>query len=286
MTSYTFQNGDPLRLDLFVVSKLPDLSRSYIKYLATHGKIMVNGEVPQKSGLNLRTGDVVDVHYDQITDEEIPIIDLPILYEDDDCVVVEKPAGLLTHSKGAFNPEATIATFIEPRLKDYVGDRAGIVHRLDRITSGVIICAKTAAAHTHLQKQFSIRKTKKTYMAVVEGKLEPTQAIIDMPIERNPKKPQTFRVGANGKTAQTAYKVLESNDTYSLVELKPHTGRTHQLRVHMANQGHPIVGDTLYGAQPAERVFLHAAALEITLPNRERKVFESPVPASFKALLS
>lgn len=284
MSSYTFKEHAK-RLDAFLVEQLPHLSRSFLQGLCAAGKVTINGKVETKSGFNLRFGDKVELDYDHEAYMVIPKISLTILYEDDDCLVVEKPAGLLTHSKGVFNPEATVATFIKDRVSELQGERAGIVHRLDRITSGIIICAKTPDAQVWLQKQFSIRKVKKTYIAVVEGAMVPEQAIIDMPIERNPKKPQTFRVGHNGKTAQTAYRVLTSNQEYSLVELKPHTGRTHQLRVHLQQQGNPIVGDTLYGAKPAERVYLHAAQLEITLPNRQRKIFKDTVPKEFNELV-
>jgi RluA family pseudouridine synthase len=156
---------------------------------------------------------------------------------------------------------------------------------LDRATSGVIIGAKNAAALSWLQKQFSQRKVKKTYIAIVQGHLPNDHAIIDMPIERNPKKPQTFRVGAQGKAALTEYQVIKLNDTYSMLQLSPQTGRTHQLRVHLAHLGHPIVGDTLYGGKPAERLFLHALSLEITMPSRERKTFTAPLPELFGRIM-
>lgn len=270
------------RLDVFVSEQLPDISRSTATKLCELSKITVNRKSGRPSH-KVRSGDEVVIDY---APPSVPDIDLPILYEDDNCVVINKPAGILTHSKGAFNPEATVATFIAPRLHDLPGERGGIVHRLDRVTSGIIICAKTPEAQVWLQKQFAQRRTKKAYIAVVQGQLEPPEAIIDMPIERNPKHPQTFRVGPNGKTAQTTYKTLSHNDRYSMVELKPHTGRTHQLRVHMSYLRHPIVGDELYGAESANRVFLHAQSLEITLPRRERNTFSSPIPQEFESLLS
>jgi 23S rRNA pseudouridine1911/1915/1917 synthase len=269
------------RLDQRVVEQIPTLTRSYASKLIEDGKVTVNGEVITKSGYKMRNGDFVEVDHDEDLFKQIPTIDLKVIYEDDDCVVIEKPVGLLTHSKGAFNPEPTVATWLRGRLKSMQGERAGIVHRLDRATSGVMICAKTPEALSLLQKQFSQRKTKKTYSAVIVGVLDPAEAVIDMPIERNPKKPQTFRVGANGKSAITRYEITEYGEIYSLVELKPETGRTHQLRVHLAHFGHPIVGDELYGGKSADRLYLHAHQLEITLPNRERKIFTSPVPKEF-----
>lgn len=273
------------RLDQRVVSQFPELSRMYATKLVNEGKVTVNGVVVTKGGHKIWEADKVVVDYDPAELAAIPEIDLPVLYEDDDCVVVNKPLGLLTHSKGAFNPEATVATWLRTRLKGMDGERGGIVHRLDRATSGVMICAKTPEALSALQKQFSQRKTKKTYVAIVKGHLKDEQAVIDMPIERNPKKPQTFRVGSNGKPATTEYTVLQTTEHYSLVELRPFTGRTHQLRVHLEELGHPIVGDVLYDGPVADRLYLHAKELEITIPSRERKVFETSVPASFQEFL-
>jgi 23S rRNA pseudouridine1911/1915/1917 synthase len=291
------------RLDMRVIAMYPDLTRSVASKLIDQGKVTVNGKVVQKAGHKLKPGDdiVADYNYELMT--EIPSIDIPILYEDDDCVVVEKPVGILSHSKGDFNPEGTVGSWLAEHMvklgkkplyileKDVESGsphnpRAGIVHRLDRATSGVMICAKTPAALAHLQKQFSQRKTKKTYIAVVSGHLKPAHAIIDMPIERNPKKPKTFHVSSGGKESITEYEVLRSNDKYDLVELRPVTGRTHQLRVHMEHQGHPIVGDTFYRGPAADRLYLHAQSLEITLPNKQRKTFTAPLPKTFDELVS
>jgi 23S rRNA pseudouridine1911/1915/1917 synthase len=272
---------------------MPLLSRSFATKLITEGKVTINGVVTTKGGAKLKPEDVVVINYEH---EEfvIPDITLPVLYEDDDCVVISKPTGLLTHSKGAFNPEPSVATWLHNRIEDKTlieadahqpNRRAGIVHRLDRATSGVMVAAKTAPALTWLQRQFSQRKVHKTYIAVVAGHLKQPEAVIDMPVERNPKAPATFRVGINGKPAITHYKVLRETDHFSLVELKPETGRTHQLRVHMAQLGHPIVGDTLYHGKPADRLYLHAAQLEITLPSHSRQTFEVPLPTAFTELL-
>ncbi len=293
------------RLDMRVIAMHPDLTRSAASNMIADGKVTVNDEVQTKSGFKLRPGDNIVVDYNIDEMQAIPSIELKIIYEDDDCVVIEKPIGVLSHSKGAFNPEGTVASWLGEHLvrlgKESAFDldaevetggrhnpRAGIVHRLDRATSGVMICAKTPDALAWMQKQFSQRKTKKTYMAITEGHLKPAEAIIDMPIERHPKQPQTFRVGINGKSALTGYKVLEAAHTCELVELSPTTGRTHQLRVHMKQVGHGIVGDPLYGDKnpKAERLFLHAHKLELTLPSKERKVFTSPVPDSFKQYLA
>jgi len=270
------------RLDQKVVELIPELSRGFAARLVEEGKVTVNGVAQTKSGYKLRENDAVAVDYNVSELAKIPDIALEVLYEDDDCVVINKPIGVLSHSKGAFNPEATVATWLRSRLKGLSGERGGIVHRLDRATSGVMICAKTPEALSWLQKQFATRNVKKTYVAVVTGTLSPSEAVIDMPIGRNPKAPATFRVDAQGKYAKTAYQTLQANGRYSLVELRPETGRTHQLRVHLKHLGHPIVGDSLYGNEPADRLYLHAENLEITIPkNHERKVFTAPVPLEF-----
>jgi len=269
------------RLDQRVIQQIPEISRSFAAKLIEDGKVTVNNKTVTKAGYKLKSTDKVVVDHHEL-EQIIPEIELPVLYEDDDCVVINKPVGVLTHSKGAFNPEATVATWLSPRVENMDGERAGIVHRLDRATSGVMICAKTPEALSWLQKQFSQRRTKKTYNALVEGVLKPEEAVIDMPIERNPKKPQTFRVGSNGKPSKTHYKVIKTGKKYSLIELKPETGRTHQLRVHLHQLKHPIVGDTLYDGAPADRLYLHALSLELTLPNRERKVFTTELPKEFE----
>jgi 23S rRNA pseudouridine1911/1915/1917 synthase len=269
------------RLDQYVVGQMAGISRAAAVKIIERGDVLVNG-TKQKPSYKLKTDDTVDISYVPVEAAEIPDIQLRVLYEDKDCVVIEKPLGVLTHSKGAFNPEATVATWLQGRIKDLTGERAGIVHRLDRATSGVMICAKHQKALSWLQKQFSERRVKKSYAAVIKGELQPPAAIIDMPIERNPKKPQTFRVGSNGKPAVTEYLTLSGNGVYSLLQLMPTTGRTHQLRVHLAQQGHPILGDNLYGGAPADRLYLHAQSLELTLPNRTRQTFTVAIPESFK----
>lgn len=270
-----------LRLDQYVVREKPSLSRGYAVALIDGGKVTVNGQ-PSKPGYKLRDADAINIDYDEANQPEVPDIQLQVLYEDADCIVIDKPAGLLTHNKGVRYVEATVASFVRSRISHMDGERAGIVHRLDRGTSGVIIAAKTPEALSFLQKQFHDRLVTKTYLAVVPGQLEPGEAIIDMPIERNPKAPASFRVGANGKPAQTYYRTMQTGNGYSLLELQPKTGRTHQLRVHLASQGHPIIGDVLYGGETADRLFLHAAKLEINLPDGSRHQFESVAPEEFQ----
>ncbi|HSX46581.1 MAG TPA: RluA family pseudouridine synthase [Patescibacteria group bacterium] len=272
-----------MRLDHFVAEQNPSLSRSYVAKLIEAGSVLVNGQT-SKPGYRLRTTDTVKMDFDLEQLQQIEPIELPIMYEDDNVVVIDKPTGVISHSRGKYWFEPSVASFIR-QLTGQEGDRTGIVHRLDRATSGVMICAKNSETLSYLQKQFSQRKVHKTYIAIAQGHLEPPEAIIDMPIERNPKAPATFRVGANGKPAQTAYKVLRSSDKYDEIELTPQTGRTHQLRVHLKQQGHPIVGDALYAGPEAERLFLHAYKLTISIPEKGKQTFTAPLPIGFKQLL-
>lgn len=272
------------RLDQYVLSQFPQLSRSYAVRLIGEEKVHVNNQI-EKPGYKLRTGDSVTIDFDTSELEKIPDIDLPVVYEDDDVLIINKPAGVISHSRGRYWDEPSVASYMRQRTGQ-PGERSGIVHRLDRPTSGIMICAKNQLAIAFLQKQFADRTVKKTYIAVVKGHMSPEQAIIDMPIERNPKVPASFRVGSNGKTAQTKYTVTASNQDYDQVELEPATGRTHQLRVHLAHQGHPIVGDTLYGGQDAERLYLHAFSLKIDIPGAANQVFTAPLPDEFAKLMN
>lgn len=265
------------RLDTFLSRMLPDHSRSYWQKLCEQGMVTLDGR-EVKSSFKLKEADTIAV----IIPEQPNFAQqtLPILYEDDDVLVINKPTGILTHAKGAISDEFTVAEFVRPRTTDGVEtNRPGIVHRLDRDTSGIIITAKHTDAKHWLQKQFSERKVKKAYVALLEGHLKEASATVDLPIERNPRKPQTFRVNANGKPAQTLYETEQIFLKHTLVRFRPLTGRTHQLRVHAAYLGHPIVGDPFYGKpdKVLGRTFLHAAELEITLPCRERKVFHAPL---------
>lgn len=268
------------RLDLFLVGMIPELSRSSIQKLCDSGKVLVNNE-QKPTKYKVKMGDEIKVYFDPKELDEIPKIDLPVLYEDEDCIVIDKPSGILTHSKGSFNPEATVATFIRDKILDIDSERAGIVHRLDRGTSGVIICAKNQKSLDYLQKQFADRKTVKKYIAIIEGTIEPSKAIIDMPIARDVRNPKSFCVKTNGKEAITAYEVQQQSMNYSQLLLTPKTGRTHQLRVHLSHQKHPIVGDELYGGKPFSRILLHAKELTISLPEGKATTFESKLPAEF-----
>src|SRR6266498_1367434 len=191
------------RIDAFLARVSSEHSRSFWQKLCESQAVSVNN-TPAKPSVKLTEGDSITVAI-----PEMPTVvaeELPILYEDDDVLVLNKPAGLLTHAMGALNSEFTVAEFVRSRTTDGVdGNRPGIVHRLDRGTSGVIIAAKNPEAKRWLQSQFSKRNVKKTYLALVEGHIRENEAIVRLPIERNPKKPQTFRIGPNGKPAETAY---------------------------------------------------------------------------------
>lgn len=302
LVDVVFIDGPPKnraqRLDQYVVQERPLLSRAFAAKLIGEGKVLVSGK-QQKAGYKIRPKDDIAIDFEDSELDVIPSIDLPIIYEDDNMLVINKPSGIISHARGRYWDEASVASFLREHineqglsgfddegLKPGQPQRAGIVHRLDRATSGVMICAKNAETLSYLQKQFSDRNVQKTYLAVIQGVPKTPEALIDMPIERNPKLPSQFRVGPNGKPSQTQYKVLQSNDTYSLLELKPLTGRTHQLRVHLKQIGHPIVGDQMYEGEPAERLLLHAHKLEITLPDGTPKTFEAPVPSVFNSIVA
>lgn len=282
-----------MRLDVYLQQQYPDVSRAMLQRLIKDGKAAVNDIAETRRSYLVKDSDTVALDFSFETAIQSDQLELEVLYEDKDCVVINKPTGILTHSKGAFNPEETVASWLARRpdftFADEEGEnfRKGIVHRLDRATSGVMIVAKNDATRKHLQKQFHDRKAKKNYVARIEGSLEPSKAIIDVPIERNPKQPQRFRAGHNGKSAQTEYESLQvivtARGTDSIVKLKPTTGRTHQLRVHLAHLRHPIVGDTFYDGRKANRLFLHAQSLEITIPTSGRRTFTVPTPDSFFA---
>ena len=268
------------RLDIHLSTDFdPSISRSLWQKYIKAGHISVNQRVVTAPKFEVDETDEIAV---KLPEQEQANAELPILYEDDDVMVVNKPSGLLTHTKGGLSTEPTVAEIIRPQTSFASDtDRPGIVHRLDRDTSGVLIIAKNADAAAHLQRQFAQRTTKKTYLAVTDGAPKLAAAKIDLPIGRNPSAPSTFRVGPNGKPAQTTYRVLAATDNQALIELKPSTGRTHQLRVHMAYLNTPILGDRVYGKPNASRLMLHAHKLEITLPSGERKTFEAAVPKEF-----
>lgn len=272
--------SENIRIDKFLADEIKDLTRSDIAKLFIKNQILVN-DLLVKPSYKLKLGDSVGVDYQVIKFDAKNQVEIPILYEDKDVLVIEKPAGMLSHSKGKENQEQTVETTIATKLVESDYNRAGIVHRLDRATSGVMICAKTREAYKSLQNQFSQRKVTKVYYAILSGHFEIKSAIIDLPIMRDQKNKSRFKVDSRGKSSLTRYTVISENSKYSLVELEPKTGRTHQLRVHLKYLKHPIVGDNFYEGEPSDRLYLHAAKLSIKLPSGETKIFESEIPKTF-----
>lgn len=274
-----------VRLDIYLSTKFDTtISRSLWQKYIKAGYVSVNNKVATTPKFEVDETDEIALN---LPEKEQTDVDLPILYEDDDVIVVNKPSGLLTHAKGGLSDEPTVAEIIRPKTSFATDtDRPGIVHRLDRDTSGLLIIAKNPESAAHLQRQFAERTAKKTYIAITDGKPKLNAAKIDLPIGRNPSAPSTFRIDPNGKPAQTTYHVLAENDAQSLVELKPTTGRTHQLRVHLAHLNAPILGDRVYGKSSDCRMMLHAQKLEVALPSGERKVFEAAIPDEFKKFFS
>lgn len=272
-----------MRLDQYVAQYWPEYSRSVWQKYIESGYVSVNGEVVTSPKKQLGEDDEVTVNIPEATDYSEHT--LPVIFENDDVIVINKPSGVLTHSKGAVNEEFTVADFMREHMTEREDtNRPGIVHRLDRATSGIIIAAKNSAAKHHLQKQFQDRKAKKEYLAITRGIPTHPKAAIDIPIERNPKEPSQFRVGASGKSAHTDYEVIGQNERFAVLSLRPTTGRTHQLRVHLEYMGTPILGDDVYGGgkSPIGRLALHARSLEITLPGGERKTFTAEPPEDFQ----
>ena len=268
-----------VRVDKFLAAKFPEYSRAAITKLFDLKLIKLNGESIQP-GFKLKPG--TKIEYDLGPLQEKPeVIELPVIYEDDNVVVVDKPAGVISHARGKFWQEASVASFIRSKINGMDGERGGIVHRLDRATSGVMICAKNEDTLKFLQKQFNERTVVKKYVAVVSGTLTPPEAIIDAAIMRNEKDPKRFHISKHGKSSQTAYKTLATNGSRTFVELTPKTGRTHQLRLHLDYVGHPIIGDELYGGTDASRLMLHAKSLTITIPELGEKTFTSELPEEF-----
>lgn len=261
------EKEEKFRLDLLMVEKYKSYNRSSLQKFIESGFVKVDGELAKKP--NQKFTKDVKIELNVPSDLKNSDLKPAVLYEDDDVIVLDKPAGLLSMAKGEYCPEVTLENY------------GLLVHRLDRDTSGVVILAKNPEVQSFLRRQFQDRTTRKTYYAVIEGRPKLDKAKIDLPIARDLKRPTTFRVDANGKPSETDYEVIKSDDKHSLVELKPKTGRTHQLRVHMKYIGHPIVGDEVYGDEKAKRLFLHAGKLEITLPGGKRTTFESKTPKEF-----
>ena len=297
-TTLCFENVTPgERLDKWLARQLPDHSRTEIQRWIKDGLVRVNGRA-SKPGYKLEPGDVVEVDvpaavpYLDVTPEPIP---LDIVYEDEDLLVIDKPAGMVVHPAPG-HTRGTLVNAILYHCPDLQGiggvERPGIVHRLDKDTSGLILVAKNDKTHRELQRQFKEREVEKAYLALVEGQLHPPLGRIEAPIGRDRHHRKRMTVTRDGREAITEYTVLKHFDDYTLVEARPLTGRTHQIRVHFAFIGHPLAGDTVYGRRKQrlkpwlQRHFLHAHRLSFRLPRTgERVTFTSPLPADLQAVL-
>lgn len=283
-----------LRLDQFLARELPKFSRSRLQQLIRQKFVAVNGEAARPRDL-IRAGDRIEINEPPATKiDNLPeAIPLEILYEDDDLIVINKPAGLVVHP-GAGHREHTLVNALLhhcPMLSGIGGEeRPGIVHRLDKETSGCLVAAKNDEAHRGLSAQFEARTVEKIYLALVAGRLRKNAGTIEEKIGRHPVHRQRMSVASRrGRTAKTEYRVDRANDAMSLVECKLHSGRTHQIRVHLHHLGHPVLGDKIYGAKFSKsfpRQMLHAWKLGFDHPRTgERKNFEAPIPDDFKDAL-
>ena len=286
------------RVDTFVQARNAYFSRSRAAALARDGRVTVNGRAVKPSAI-VRSGDVVVVVVPPPSPLDLAPQDIPvgIVYEDAQLVVVDKPAGLTVHPAPG-HPDGTLVNALLALVADLPGiggvERPGIVHRLDKDTSGLIVVAKTDAAHRSLSRQMKERSVRKSYVALTTGTMRDDDGEVDAPIGRHPKHRKKMAVVEGGRAALTRYRVIERFDgphgRFTLVEAHPVTGRTHQIRVHLASIGHPLVGDAVYGRRSplVPRHFLHAARLEIALPpdETERKTFEAPLPGDLSDALS
>ena len=242
--------NDKTRIDSYLADKT-EYSRVTIQRLIDEQKITVNGK-KVKSSYKVQQGDSIKIEKEEPKEVELKAQDIPldILYEDDDIIVVNKPKGMVVHPANG-NPDGTLVNAIMSICKDSLSGiggeiRPGIVHRLDKDTSGVIIVAKNDKAHINLSEQIKNHEVEKTYMAIVRGNVKENEATINMPIGRSNKDRKKMAVTKTGKNAVTHFKVIARFNNYTLLEIKIETGRTHQIRVHLAEIGYPIIGDTVY----------------------------------------
>ena len=281
------------RLDAFLHARLPQYSRSRLQDWIQSGRVRVNGTQPKRS-YQLRGAEQIDVDPAELpplraTPEALP---LEVLYEDDAVIAVNKPAGMVVHA-GAGVHSGTLVNALLHRFRNLSGVggelRPGIVHRLDRFTSGVILVARTDAAHRHLAAQFATRSVEKIYLALVHGSLKQDRGQMDAPISRDPARRirMTSRL-PRGRTALTEYQVLQRFEKFTLLQVRIGTGRTHQIRVHLSSIHHPVVGDKLYGAPAGAlgRFFLHAHQITFSSPSSsDRVTVTAPLPSELEQYL-
>lgn len=280
------------RLDHFLQERMPDHSRARLQSWIKEGRALVDGSAAKASHL-LRAGEVIEVTPGELPPLKAAPEDLPveILYEDEAVIAVNKPAGLIVHA-GAGAHAGTLVNRLVHRFQtlSQVGGelRPGIVHRLDKDTSGALLVARTDAAHRALAEQFAGRTVEKTYLALVQGVVRADSGRIVKPITRDPKHRTRMTAKlARGRSALTEFRVLERFDRFTYLEVRIGTGRTHQIRVHLASERHPIAGDRLYGAAAAERLFLHAWRIVFTSPaSGERVAVEAPLPLELEQWLA
>ncbi len=280
------------RLDLYLVEKIgKDVSRTYIQDLIGKGNCLVNGNVA-RSNYRIRGNEVVEFQLEEqkpidVSSEDIP---LKIIYEDDDLLIVDKPAGMVSHP-GAGNYAGTLVNALLYHTQDLSNKttvRPGIIHRLDKDTSGVMVVAKNDYIHRKIAKQFKNRTVIRKYVAIVKGDIGPDNGIVDAPIGRHPRIREKMAVRyADSKEAVTKYTVIKRLGKFTVVELTPETGRTHQLRIHMAHIGHPIVGDLSYGIKfDFPRQALHAFSLGFVHPRTGKFVeFKSKMPKDMEKFI-
>lgn len=294
---FIYSGAESTRLDKALVGWLPEQSRSRLQHLIREGFVRVNSVSVQKSGYSLQSGDRVEIDLPPIspaglTAEYIP---LNILFENDDLLVIDKPAGMVVHP-AAGHSSGTLAHAVLAHASDLEGvggeQRPGIVHRLDKDTSGIILVAKNDRAHRWLQEQFKQRQVKKTYLALVDGHPPTPQGRIEAPIARDPAHRKRMAVvpPGRGREAVTEYRVVEHFCDHDLIEAAPLTGRTHQIRLHLAFLGCPIAGDTVYGRRkpslPLQRHFLHASSITIRLPGEKLpRTFATVLPRDLELIL-
>ncbi|HLR92366.1 MAG TPA: RluA family pseudouridine synthase [Atopostipes sp.] len=281
------------RIDKYLASELDDMSRSKIQLLIEEENILVNDE-PTKANYKVQPNDKIGIFIPEaeLIDVQPENIPLDILYEDSDLAIINKPQGMVVHP-GAGHNDGTLVHALLYHIDDLSGIngkiRPGIVHRLDKDTSGILVIAKNDEAHVHLSKQLQDRSMKRKYWTLVHGVLSHNHGTIDAPIGRDPKNRQEFTVITGGKEAVSHFRVLERFKDYSLLEVSLETGRTHQIRVHLKYINHPVAGDETYGPKKTlagKGQFLHAHTLEFIHPQTNQPMkFEAPVPEVFEDTL-